>query len=189
MRVLPPWVPLIVISCLFPIAVISMLSGHEKVAKTIGHLDSAFLSLLLVGSVSMVVHNLVSPTAQKESPMQLLTSAAALWAANILIFACWYWRIDAGGPIERDQRHRHEEGAFLFPQMTMTLEMREQTGMEHWSPGFVDYLFLAFNTSTALSPADTGALTRWAKVLMMLQSLISLTIIILMAARAVNILQ
>jgi len=60
--------------------------------------------------------------------------------------------------------------------------------MEDWAPGFVDYLFLAFNTSTALSPADTGALTRMAKVLMMIQATISLTIIVLLAARAVNML-
>jgi uncharacterized membrane protein len=56
-----------------------------------------------------------------------------------------------------------------------------------WSPQFVDYLFLAFNTSTALSPADTQALSRWAKLLMMAQSLISLTIIVLLVARSVNI--
>jgi uncharacterized membrane protein len=57
-----------------------------------------------------------------------------------------------------------------------------------WSPMFLDYLFLAFNTSTAFSPTDTAVLSRWAKVLMMLQSLISLSIIALLAARAVNVL-
>jgi uncharacterized membrane protein len=57
-----------------------------------------------------------------------------------------------------------------------------------WSPHFMDYLFLAFNTSTAFSPTDTAILSRWAKVAMMLQALISLAIIALIAARAVNIL-
>jgi uncharacterized membrane protein len=57
-----------------------------------------------------------------------------------------------------------------------------------WTPHFVDYLFLAFNTSTAFSPTDTAVLSRWAKLLTMLQSLISLTIIALLAARAVNVL-
>ena len=166
-----------------------MLRGKEQIARAVGHLDSAFLSFILAGSVVMVISNIVNPHSVKETPVQLLFCAASLWATNILIFACWYWRIDAGGPIERDQRHRHEDGAFLFPQMTMNQEMREQTGMVRWSPGFVDYLFLAFNTSTALSPADTGALTRWAKALMMLQASISLIIIVLMAARAVNMLQ
>jgi hypothetical protein len=57
-----------------------------------------------------------------------------------------------------------------------------------WSPGFVDYLFLAFNTSTAFSPTDSPVLSRWAKVLMMVQSSISLATLALLAARAVNIL-
>jgi hypothetical protein len=58
----------------------------------------------------------------------------------------------------------------------------------NWSPGFVDYLFLAFNTSTAFSPTDSPVLSRWAKVAMMVQSTISLATLTLLAARAVNIL-
>jgi hypothetical protein len=61
-------------------------------------------------------------------------------------------------------------------------------GEQCWSPGFVDYLFLAFNTSTAFSPTDCPVLSAWAKILMMVQSLISLTTVALLAARAVNIL-
>ena len=106
----------------------------------------------------------------------------------ILVFALWYWRLDAGGPHGRDLRFGHPDEAFLFPQMTMHPEAKLKAGEEAWSPNFVDYLFLAFNTSTALSPTDVPVLTRWAKVLMMLQSLISLTVLVLLAARAVNIL-
>jgi uncharacterized membrane protein len=72
--------------------------------------------------------------------------------------------------------------------MMVDPELRKAMGDENWRPGFVDYLFLAFNTSTAFSPTDTAVLSRWAKLLTMLQSLISLTIIALLAARAVNIL-
>jgi uncharacterized membrane protein len=61
-------------------------------------------------------------------------------------------------------------------------------GEDRWNPGFVDYLFLAFNASTAFSPTDVPVLTRWAKILMMVQSLISLMTLVLLAARAVNIL-
>ena len=88
----------------------------------------------------------------KESPVALLQSAAALWIANILVFASWYWRLDAGGPHQRELRGVHSDGAFLFPQMTLTPETRRAMGEDTWSPGFVDYLFLAFNTSTAFSP-------------------------------------
>jgi uncharacterized membrane protein len=72
--------------------------------------------------------------------------------------------------------------------MLMDTEMRKQMGEEWWTPGFVDYLFLAFNTSTAFSPTDVPVLSRWAKGLMMVQSLISLATVVLLAARAVNIL-
>ncbi len=70
----------------------------------------------------------------------------------------------------------------------MTPEAKTEADEELWSPNFIDYLFLAFNTSTAFSPTDVPVLERWAKVLMMLQSLISLTVLALLAARAVNIL-
>jgi uncharacterized membrane protein len=72
--------------------------------------------------------------------------------------------------------------------MTLTDEARREMAEDTWSPGFVDYLFLAFNTSTAFSPTDCPVLSRWAKVLMMLQSLLSFTTVVLLAARAVNIL-
>ncbi|HLI77494.1 MAG TPA: hypothetical protein VKV02_11155, partial [Acidobacteriaceae bacterium] len=87
--------------------------------------------------------------AHTEAPQALLRSAAALWVANILVFASWYWRLDAGGPHARDLRAEHAEGAFLFPQMTLSDEMKGEMGQVGWSPNFVDYLFLAFNTSTA----------------------------------------
>jgi hypothetical protein len=106
---------------------------------------------------------------------------------NILVFALWYWRLDAGGPNHRDRRAGHPEGAFLFPQMASD-EAKTASGQPLWSPNFIDYLFLAFNTSTALSPTDVPVLSRWAKLLMMMQALISLTVIVLLAARAVNIL-
>jgi len=118
-----------------------------------------------------------------DPPQELLRAAAALWVANILVFASWYWRLDAGGPNQRDLRDQHNEGAFLFPQMITPWESDK-----NWRPGFVDYLFLAFNTSTAFSPTDVPVLSRWAKLMMMMQALISLATVALLAARAVNIL-
>jgi uncharacterized membrane protein len=72
--------------------------------------------------------------------------------------------------------------------MTLLPEVKVAARQATWSPNFIDYLFLAFNTSTAFSPTDTPALARWAKLLMMLQSIISLIVLTLLAARAVNIL-
>lgn len=143
------------------------------------------ITLGLISSLALLVMRLPQ---HKDPPVELLLAASALWFSNILLFASWYWRLDGGGPNERDQRGSHLDGAFLFPQMVMDPELKKQMGEENWSPGFVDYVFLAFNTSTAFSPTDVPVLTRWAKVLMMIQSLISLTTVALLAARAVNIL-
>ena len=72
--------------------------------------------------------------------------------------------------------------------MMLDQQAKREMGEDQWSPGFVDYLFLAFNTSTAFSPTDTPVLSQWAKVMTMVQSLISLATVALLAARAVNIL-
>lgn len=181
----PHWLfPTLVLGLLLP-TVISHGTGHHKVNRFFGFTVTAVVTLGMIASLVLLLRAL---PAHKESPTELLLSAAALWLTNILVFALWYWRLDAGGPHGRDTRFGHPEGAFLFPQMTMTAEAKTEAGEHGWSPNFVDYLFLAFNSSTAFSPTDAPVLARWAKLLMMLQSLISLTVLVLLAARAVNIL-
>src|ERR1700678_1712927 len=151
----------------------------------VGVLLSSIVTVDMIWSLGLLVAGL---PAHRQSPKELLRSAAALWITNILVFASWYWRLDAGGPRERELRGVHTDGAFLFPQMTLDPQAQREMGEQCWSPGFVDYLFLAFNTSTAFSPTDCPVLSTWAKLLMMVQALISLTTVALLAARAVNIL-
>lgn len=158
---------------------------YPNLNVAIGIAINVVLTVAIVGSLVLLVQSL--PT-HKETPFRLLGSAGALWFSNILVFALWYWRLDAGGPRIRELFDSHRDGAFLFPQMAMHPQSRVEAGEASWTPNFVDYLFVAFNTSTALSPTDTAVLSRWAKVLMMMQSLISLSIIALLAARVVNIL-
>jgi hypothetical protein len=181
----PNWMVLILLICLLTPAVIMLRMGFPGVAQAFGHAASALVTLSLVGSLALLVWRLPS---HKETPIELMRSAAALWVCNFLVFASWYWRLDAGGPHQRDLRHSHTDGAFLFPQMTLTPALRREMGEDQWSPGFVDYLFLAFNTSTAFSPTDVPVLSRWAKALMMIQAAISLGTLAILAARAVNIL-
>ena len=181
----PRWLfPSVVLALLIP-SIVSHHTGRHRLNAFFGFTVDALLTAGLIVSVIFLVSAL---PAHKETPLQLLVSAASLWVTNILVFALWYWRLDAGGPNQRDARAGHCDGDFLFPQMTMTEQALKEAGQENWSPNFVDYLFLAFNTSTAFSPTDAPVLARWAKVLMMLQSLLSLLIIALLAARAVNIL-
>lgn len=181
----PRWLfPSVVLGLLVPTIVAHHTSRHH-LNTIFGFAVDAVLTFGLTISIVLLVGSL--PTHQ-ETPQALLLSAASLWITNILVFALWYWRLDAGGPHQRDKRPGHTEGAFLFPPMTMNEQALKGAGLEDWSPEFIDYLFLAFNTSTAFSPTDVPVLARWAKVLMMLQSLLSLLIVALLAARAVNIL-
>ena len=181
----PDWLVLVLVAVLALPALISFRMGVHRLAQAFGYAALGTVTAAMVGSLGLLVAGLPS---HKETPPQLLLSAAALWSSNLLIFASWYWRLDAGGPHQRDQRAEHTDGAFLFPQMMLDPVLRKQMCEDNWRPGFVDYLFLAFNTSTAFSPTDVPVLSRWAKALMMLQASISLATLALLAARAVNVL-
>ncbi len=160
-------------------------AGRHLADRVAGFMVTSVVTIELIVSVVRLVSALPS---HRESPAQLLLSAASVWTSNVLVFALWYWRLDAGGPHGRESRDAHLSGAFLFPQMTMLPDAKAAADQEGWSPDFVDYLFLAFTTSTAFSPTDTPVLARWGKALMMLQSIISLTVLAVLAARAVNML-
>lgn len=179
----PNWLLLLVIGILLIPTTITNRMGLSEANYVFGFIVSGVLTAALAWSLGTLIAGLPS---KSESPTQLLRAASALWVCNVLVFACWYWRLDAGGPHQRDLRYAHYQGAFLFPQMTLPPDSKILKKV--WKPGFVDYLFLAFNTSTAFSPTDVPVLSRWAKGLMMLQSCISLGTLAILAARAVNIL-
>ena len=155
-------------------------AGHYKVTRILTLTANGVITLAMIASLILLVRGIPQ---HLETPKALLRSASALWITNILVFALWYWKLDAGGPLRRDRPDGLSNSSFLFPRM---LSRKEQDWS--WKPNFVDDLFLAFNTSTAFSPTDTAVLSRWAKLIMIVQSLISLTIVALLAARAVNIL-
>jgi hypothetical protein len=178
----PPWLLLAVVGFLLIPTVIALRTGHHELNRFLGFVVSAIITLALVLSLVLLIEALPG---RAEAAPALLRSAGSLWITNILVFALWYWRLDAGGPLQRDRRGAHTEGSFLFPQMT---QYSKTAGERHWTPKFIDYLFIAFNTSTAFSPSDTPVLSRWAKVLTMLQAMISLIIVALLASRAIGIL-
>jgi uncharacterized membrane protein len=174
------WLPVMIFVLLIPMEV-SYRRGRRDVTRILAFIASGAITAAMIASLTILIAGLPQ---HRESPKKLLVAAIALWITNVLVFALWYWKLDAGGPLEREKSHGRRLGSsFLFPQM-----LNLDDGNPPWSPNFMDYLFLAFNTSTAFSPTDTAVLSRWAKLGTMLQSLISLTIVALLAARAVNIL-
>ncbi|HLH00293.1 MAG TPA: hypothetical protein VKX49_28560 [Bryobacteraceae bacterium] len=176
----PGWLLLVVVSLFLVPTILAHRAGRLVLNRVLGHIVLGSLTASMVWSLSLLIMRL---PAHRDTPQVLLRAAVTLWVANVLVFASWYWRLDAGGPNARDLRRTHTEGAFLFPQMMIP---GKHDGS--WRPGFVDYLFLAFNTSTAFSPTDVPVLSRWAKLMMIVQASISLATVALIAARAVNIL-
>jgi hypothetical protein len=188
LRAGPPWLLAIIVVALVMAAHLFRGRGMHRENSWMGY---AVLSVLAFGLLYGVASLLVALVHHTENAIEVLRSATILWTINVIVFAGWYWRLDGGGPNERERQKAHTRGAFLFPQMTEAAPGASDTTIaEHtaWRPSFVDYLFLAFNTSTAFSPTDVPVLSPKAKLAMMLQSIISLTTIVLLAGRAVNIL-
>jgi hypothetical protein len=183
----PRWLVLVLVLGTTIPSVISHRRRKLLANRVLGYVTTGIITLFLVWSLALLVVALPKGT---EQPVALLRSAVTLWIGNILVFALWYWRLDGGGPNGRDEKPGHDRGAFLFPQMTEegASGAEQDPNRPVWSPHFIDYLFIAFNTSTAFSPTDAPVLSRWAKGLTMMQSLISLAIVVVLAARAVNIL-
>lgn len=139
-----------------------------------------FVSAANLISLLLLAHYLLK--GGKAGGHVLILSGMVLWATNVLIFAMWYWELDRGGPVARaldDTAHPD----FLYPQMT-----EPALAPPDWRPTFTDYLYTSLTNATAFSPTDTMPLSRWAKVLMAIQSLASLLTIGLVVSRAVNIL-
>jgi uncharacterized membrane protein len=176
----PSWGLLVVTVILLIPLIYSNHRGHYNVSRILTFVATGVITAAMIASLVLLITGIPK---HLDPPQTLLRSAASLWLTNVVVFALWYWKLDAGGPLGRDRARGDFDSSFLFPQMLMRDEPEEM-----WSPQFLDYLFLAFNTSTAFSPTDTAVLSRWAKLGMMVQSIISLTIVALLAARAVNIL-
>jgi len=181
----PTWLlPVIIVVLIVP-TVVTHRMGRHSLNHTLGIVISAIMTLALIGSVTLLVTTLPS---HNEAPLRLLGSGAALWLTNVLVFALWYWRLDGGGPNKRDLRREFGSRSFVFPQMQIEKIERGRFGCERWHPGFVDYLFIALTQSSTFGPTDAPVLARWAKVLIICQIFISLSIVVLLISRAVGIL-
>jgi uncharacterized membrane protein len=175
------WVPLAIIIIITLVMTLPHLVRRPFSPSTIRLLSLVVLgvvTLALAISVSLMIYTL--PNRNQSQAGTLLQTAGLLWLANIFVFALWYWEVDGGGPIKR-HKHKHQAADFMFPQQV-------DGNTKGWVPHFFDYLFVAFTAATALSPTDTYPLTRRAKMLMMMESIIAMLTVLVLVGRAVNIL-
>jgi hypothetical protein len=181
----PIWLlPTLIVILLAP-TVLSHRLGRYSLNRTLGMIINGITTLALIGSVILLVRTL---PAHRSSPLQLLRAGGLLWLTNVIVFALWYWRLDGGGPTVRHKEKKFGSTSFLFPQMQIPQDERAQFACARWRPRFVDYLFVAFTQSSTFGPTDSPLLARWAKVLAMIQILISLTIVVLLISRAIGVL-
>jgi hypothetical protein len=181
----PIWLlPTLIVILLVP-TVVSHRVGRQSLNRTLGFVINGITTLALIGSVILLVRALPG---HRESPVRLLRSGGLLWLTNVIVFALWYWRLDGGGPTLRQKERKFGSTSFLFPQMQIPHDERGQFACARWRPRFVDYLFVAFTQSSTFGPTDSPLLARWAKVLAMVQILISLTIVVLLISQAVGVL-
>jgi uncharacterized membrane protein len=168
---------------------------HGRIGRALGwpteklHANSRRLSIAVIAIVSaanaasiiLLVHLLVNG-GKTSTPPLLLRAAVHMWVVNVLLFALWFWQLDGGGPVARPACVPADRD-FLFPHQTEP-ELMDKG----WRPMFLDYLYVSFTNAAAFSPTDTMPLSRWAKMLMLVQSAISLSLAVMVVARAVNIL-
>jgi uncharacterized membrane protein len=159
------------------------ITRHSPQLRTVSILLIAVISLANAGSAGRLITALLQGKAQDISATTLLLTGGAIWLTNVIVFAMWYWNLDRGGPAARALGMKQFPD-FLFPQMTAP-----ELSPPDWQPQFFDYLYLSFTNAAAFSPTDTLPLARWAKLAMMLQSVVSLGTVVLVVARAVNILK
>jgi hypothetical protein len=155
---------------------------YRKTVRRLAFTLTAVCTLMNFGALVRLIAAIVSGNAGSGKAM--LLDAANIWATNVLIFALWFWSLDRGSPAARGLIE--PAGDFVFTQQQGGLAEHQQ--FKNWSPGFIDYLFLAFTNATAFSPADTFPVTVRAKLLMMAEASISLCTIAIVASRAVGIL-
>lgn len=157
------------------------ISSHLEWPRRLSLVLTAFMSAANLVSIGLLVRHLIDGGVTDAA--SLLLSGGSIWITNVVVFALWFWEFDRGGPGARAEARYHVPD-FMFPQMS-----DPDLASPHWAPSFFDYLYISVTNSSAFSPTDVLPLTRWAKALMMVQSVTSLGVVALVVARAVNILQ
>jgi len=192
----PLWVaPALVLGLLVPLSIIAP-RRHRETRRTrfASILLIAIVNFFNIASVFLLIHGFLHPSKSvTPSASDLLLHGMAIWLTNILVFGLWFWELDGGGPDTRAHATAANEvrdADFLFPQMQLMISSERPAFMlPTWKPLFFDYLYLAFTNSTAFSPADVMPLSRLAKMLMLLESFISLVTIAVVIARAISLIQ
>lgn len=184
LRLDPFWLFPLVSSVLLA-ASIAVYEGRDepgRVARVLSHMLSAVL--VVANAVCLVLLAYGVFVGSSLRPPMLLFAGLALWVVNLGVFALLYWELDGGGPEARAGGYRGRHPDLVFPQQQAD---QEHLVPETWKPSFYDYAYVSLTSSLAFSPTDAMPYSKWAKLAMGCQSLLSFAVLAVLVARAVNI--
>ncbi|MFD6555177.1 hypothetical protein [Streptomyces sp. NPDC058398] len=185
LRLAPRWVLPLIEGLLLLVLIAGdpgRISRHSAVLRAVSIALVGVLALSAVWSTARLVDDLVHGGKETNSAVSLLQAGGTVWACTVLAFSLLYFELDSGGAAAR-AHHMSPTPALAFPQ-----QLSPELNAADWRPRFIDYLYLGLTNATAFSPTDVMPLAPWAKIVMGVQSLVSLLILGLVVARAVNVL-
>jgi hypothetical protein len=185
LRLGPNWLLPVIVGVLLAAQIVGDPGRIDRRTTQLRALSVGLISVLVFSALWATVvltEHLITGGKETDSADALLEAGSIVWVSNIIAFALLYWELDGGGAAERAYRSSSRSVDFAFPQ-----QMNPELAPAHWRPRFIDYLYLGFTNATAFSPTDAMPLAPRAKITMALQALISLVVLGLVIARAVNI--
>lgn len=185
LRLGPRWLLPLLEGALLVVLIVGDPGRISKRSSVLRGFSIALVTVLIAQSLwstARLIEELIVGGPHTDEPGPLLAAAGIVWVSNNIAFALLYWELDGGGAAERAHALR-DHPDLAFPQ-----QMNPDIAPEDWRPRFIDYLYLAFTNATAFSPTDAMPLAPWAKVAMAVQAAISLAVLGLVVARAVNVL-
>jgi hypothetical protein len=158
------------------------ITRRSRALRGVGIALVALLGASALVATGLLIESLVTGGPETDSATELLQAAAIVWISNNIAFSLLYWELDGGGAAARAHGLPRYPG-FAFPQ-----QLNPHVAEPGWRPRFVDYLYVGFTNATAFSPTDAMPLAPWAKIAMAVQATVSLSLLGLVVARAVNVL-
>ena len=181
----PTWLLLLIEGVLLVALIVSNPATLTSRANHIRILSIALVAVLVSYTLVVtgrLVDDLIHGGNETNSASELLTAGSVVWVSNILAFSLLYWELDGGGSAARTHAWPQRRLDLAFPE-----DLNPHVAPMNWLPRFIDYLYLGFTNATAFSPTDVMPIAPWAKIAMTVQAVVSIAILGLVIARAVNV--
>lgn len=183
LRLGPPWLLPVIDGMLLVLLVVGDPGRIDRRSRVLRLLSLGLVALLLLEALwatGQLIHALVVGAPKTGDADYVLLNGNLVWVANNIAFALLYWELDGGGSAARAHR------LATYPDLAFPQQLNPELAPPGWRPRFHDYLYLGFTNALAFSPTDVMPLVPWAKLAMGVQSVLSIGILGLVVARAVN---